>query len=109
MIKCLSKASLLLLIQAYSNSINFGDGFFLTAFIDVHFAHTDDLPHDFWIVADGLGLAVNFLDVLGQFAFFGFKPLDPLDEGAQAGIGFALFGKFFDVGVGHNGSSFVMS
>jgi hypothetical protein len=69
--------------EAQRRLVHIEQRFGFVAVILVHFAQADDLTHDFGIITDCFGLAIDILDVVADALFLFLEPLDPFDEKAQ--------------------------
>jgi hypothetical protein len=97
-------------VFAHRAEIELQQGFLLFALMAVLFADRDHLAQHLGVIAEGLGLGVDFLDVRGQGRFFLIQTLNTRDEllkllarGAADGVAFVFFrgrGEF-----GHGGVS----
>ena len=88
---------------AEGNEVGFEDHFLFLALRPLDLPQADHLAQGLGVKADGFRLAIDFLDLFGDFLFLFFQPLD-------LGDGLAKFfpGGFVDLDdlgvVGHGGS-----
>src|ERR1700761_990122 len=90
------------LIGAERGEVEVDERLLLAPLVGVLAADRNDLPDDFYVEAVRLGLAVDFLDVLGKRLLLFVEPFDAFDEGAQMpGVDLFRPGLIRFPGLGH--------